>query len=51
MAMHGVAILAPIEMIEDQSLTYECYADDVNAAGSPESLRIPINFAVHFAIL
>ena len=49
--MHGFAILAPIEMIEDQNLTYEWYADDGNAVGSPESLRIPIKFAVHFVIL
>ena len=37
--MYGVATPHLIDMLEDQNMTHNWYADDGNVAGSLESLR------------
>ena len=43
MTMYGVAVLPPIDMVEDQNLTNNWYADEGNVAGSLERQRIVLD--------
>ena len=48
--MHGVDILALIDMSEDQILTHYWYADDNSVTGRPESRQFAPDKLIEFTL-